>query len=344
MPSNRADDSSSLSRRDVARMLGVGAVATLFGNALSFGQSAPPTTAQSVAGQGDGFYRFKLDGGDLTATLVSDGGFASQPAALFASAPKEELEAILAANFIAPGYLPASVNTLLIRDGDATILVDTGAGANMGAKAGKLIENLAKAGARPDEITHVVITHAHPDHIGGLLDASGRPQFPKARVVIGATEHAFWTGSDPAAAFKSAGSGVPEAMVGGMVAAAQGALKAVADRIDLKKGGETIGNSLKVVDAFGHTPGHIMLDVGTGAGAFRYAADLLHVLPVQLKHPEWKLLFDTDPTAAAATRKKFIDEMVASRVLISGAHLPFPAVGHLSAGPDVRWVPQPWDW
>src|SRR5258708_25454761 len=83
---------------------------------------------------------------------------------------------------------------LLIETGRHIVLVDTGAGESS-RSSGAIQARLEVAGIRPKDVDTVILTHAHPDHIGGAIDLFGRPAFPNARYVLSELEWEFWTGA-----------------------------------------------------------------------------------------------------------------------------------------------------
>src|ERR1700719_4694010 len=93
-------------------------------------------------------------------------------------------------------YIP--VNNFLIRRGGKIILIDAGAGNTMQPTLGKLPENLRAAGIAPSAVTHIVMTHLHPDHANGLVDDAGAPRFPNAEIAVHEIEADFWMGPDGA--------------------------------------------------------------------------------------------------------------------------------------------------
>lgn len=343
MSSDRVESSSNPSnpsRRDVARMIGAGAIASLFGGAIASAQPATTSRpADAASAQGGGFYRTSV--GDVKVTLLSDGGFMMDTAMLFGDVPADELAKAKRETFMPDGPYPGHLNALLVQEGTNTILVDTGYGVGSGPTTGRLRDNLVRAGVQPADVTHVLITHAHPDHVGGLLDAGGKLAFPNARVLVNEVEHAFFTADDVA----MPNSKIPKEMVAGMAAAARKAFDGVKERLELIHPRQKIGGAIMTVEAYGHTPGHLALRFESGNDALLHVADAVHVRPLQFAHPDYQILFDADRAQAMKTRKALLDMAVADRIRIVGAHIAFPAIGFVEKRGDAYgWVPDVWRW
>lgn len=122
---------------------------------------------------------YTLTAGDLTVTAVSD-GLMSAPLSLLSGISREEAEHLQRHSGLASPETIA-IGAYLIRGRGNTVLVDTGTGGANGV-GGELIANLARLGVGPEEIDAILLTHAHPDHIGGLLSAAGTPAYPNAGV------------------------------------------------------------------------------------------------------------------------------------------------------------------
>jgi len=326
---------TTIPRRHALKALGLGAAAV----ALEPRAAAAEEPKKKTNFQGAGFYRFRV--GTMELALVSDGGFTVQPYPTFATnAAKEDAEKELRRRFVSPDAATMHVNMLVIRSGDRVALVDTGAGSFFGPTGGRLAAHLANLGVRPNDVDVVVLTHLHLDHVGGLLDAKGAPVFGNAEVVVADAERAFWGGSPDLSGMK-----VPVDMRNNIAAIAKGALKGAADRIRVVKPGQPLMDGVETVDAAGHTPGHLALNIHSGDDHLLYITDAIHFAPMQLAHPDWQVAFDTDPVRAAKTRRTLLDRAAADRSLVCGAHLPFPALGHLRArGTGFEWEPAIWQW
>ena len=257
--------------------------------------------------------------GDFHVTTLLDGTFAGDEpqktfgmnvdSATFAQASQDA--------FISPDRFQGFFTPTLVQNGTDTILFDTGLG------RGGLADALAQAGVAPEDITHVVLTHMHPDHIGGLSSESG-VSFPNAVYVTGSTEYNFWTG---------AGS---ENRVGQMVASK---VVPLAEKMTFVDPGASIAPGITAVDAFGHTPGHMGYMLESGGRQFFLAADLANHYVWSLAHPDWEVRFDADKTAAAASRRRVLGMLAADRVPMIGYHMPFPGVGFVEAKDSgFRWV------
>jgi glyoxylase-like metal-dependent hydrolase (beta-lactamase superfamily II) len=290
--------------------------------------------------QGAGFFTFGVGGAQVS--VVSDGAFVMQPAQVFPEVPKRELEEAAKAAHLSPDAYPGQVNVLLVRRGNDVILIDTGCGRGYSPTTGFLLPNLARAGVRPSDVTHVILTHAHPDHVGGLRDEQGRPTFGRAKVYVNRDEHDFWTSPDP----RMPGTLAPASMQAQVIKIATAAFAGIRESLELVKPDDTIAGLVKVIDARGHTPGHIALRIGTTAGdSVLHLGDALFVPPLQLKHPEWHALFDADPVLAATARRRLFDLVAEEQMLVCPAHAPFPAVGYIDREADAyRWTPKVWQW
>jgi glyoxylase-like metal-dependent hydrolase (beta-lactamase superfamily II) len=333
---NRSDVTTPISRRDALKWTAASAAA----GALSLQGVAPARAdiAQAAASQqGAGFYKTAV--GDVELIIVSDGGFMfNPPEAIFTgNVGKEAVHQALAEEFILPGDVVSHVNTLLIRTKQDLILVDTGCGSSMGPNAGKLSQNLASAGIKPGDITAVLLTHAHPDHLGGLV---GEDLFPNAERLVSRTEFDFWTADNP----DFGKLALPAEAKAGMARAAAGVLKK--GNWTTFESEQEIRPKVRAVPAPGHTPGHTTLLIdGGGNNQLHYITDAAIHYAINLPHPDYHVAFDRDPVQASQTRRQLLDRAAADKLLVSGAHLPFPAVGHVKKqGEGFAWVPAVWKW
>ena len=215
-------------------------------------------------------------------------------------------------------YIP--VNNFLIRRGDNIILIDAGAGNTMQPTLGKLPDNLRAAGIAPAAVTHIVMTHLHPDHANGLVDDAGAPHYPNARIVVHETEADFWM--QPAAAND------PDRIKGNRARTALN-LKPYLDRIRRVRGSEEYLGFVPVL-APGHTPGHTCwLLAASGGGGFMAFGDVVHLSAIQISHPDAALTYDLDKDQAIRSRKRILDMAATERFAIAGAHVNAPGFGHV---------------
>ncbi len=343
------------SRRDLLRLAGISTAAlaaTAAAPGVALGRLAhtrpvaQPAPRPARAVQGAGFYAAKL--GDAEVAVVSDGWFAFNPPhpTLAANATKEQVDEALREAFVDPDDVRVQVNGLLIRTPRDTVLIDTGTGGAFGGTNGKLVDNLANIGVKPADITAVIITHLHGDHMLGLLNAEGKPNFPNAEHIVHKTEHDFWA----ADTHDFSQSRLPRDMLPGFI---EGAKKVIAGaKFTLLDGEREARPGITLVPSPGHTAGHIAIQVDGGGGGknvLLYMSDTVHHPAIQFPHPEFAVMFDAVPELSIASRKRLFDRAAADRVLLSGAHIPFPSVGHIrrqaaSVGKGFEWVPANWEW
>jgi len=278
-------------------------------------------------------HRFTI--GNFQCFAVSDGTsvYARPAATLFPHAPAAELEQALRAHAIDPhtwSEWRSDYTCLLVDTGDHRLLVDTGMGHHT-PTTGALIPNLRALGFAPADIDTVVLTHGHPDHIGGNLDAEGRLAFPNARFVMWRSEWAHWTTplerppDGPMAQF--------------MHAFALPQLLPLADRIDAIEHETDVVPGVRALAAPGHTPGHMALEIASGADRLLLLSDaILH--PIHVEHPDWSTVYDMLPDQAVVTRRRLLRRAAERRALVAAFHLPFPGIGRIeSTDRGWRWGP-----
>jgi glyoxylase-like metal-dependent hydrolase (beta-lactamase superfamily II) len=285
---------------------------------------------------GNGNYHFEL--GSFKCIIVSDGTFAyPNPAQVFfANAPEEELEQALREHNLDPEQWNEYISPytgLLIDTGRQRVLVDTGAG-GMAPTTGNLIPNLQAEGITPEEIDTVILTHGHPDHIGGTIDDEGKPAFPNARYVMWKEEWEFWT-SEPDLSQLAAAEHIIELLL----TFARNNLPPIKDQIDLVDAETEVVPGIRLIAAPGHTPGHVAVAVSSGGEELLYMSDTaLHFL--HMEQPNWYSVVDIAPEQALASRRRIMEKAVAGKALVHASHFPFPCLGNVAQkGEGWQWQP-----
>lgn len=313
-------------------MAGVGAsvgVGFMAPHLIGTAQAAAP----AASGQVPGVYRTKVGG--IQVTSIFDGGMA-MGAGIVLKPQTSEINRLKKKAFINSDGIPGYLNTFVVNAGGKLVLIDTGA-ADYGPGTGHLLENLKAAGYEPDNIDEVLLTHAHPDHVKGLVNQAGQPVFKKASVRISDTELGFWFDDEKKAA-----------MPGNAAAfdAARTNLNPykLTEQLQTFKAGADLGNGLSSVDLRGHTPGHTGFRISDGRDQLLIWGDIIHMQALQFTHPEWALTYDIDPDQAIKSRRKILDEVSKDRVRIGGMHLSFPGLGHVeNSQSGYALVPQLWE-
>ena len=211
------------------------------------------------------------------------------------------------------GLIHNSLNILLLRGNGVVALVDTG----YARTVPELRAALQEAGVTPEDVTHVILTHAHGDHIGGLLQ-DGKPVFSRAAILFSQQELAHWT--DPALQAET-----PE-NVRGMIASVGAVVRAYGERVSSFTPGTDICAGLpgvQAVDESGHTPGHVGIMARADGKTFLFWSDLLHAFGVQSVWPSVFSSYDMDPEAAARIRAQLLQQARAEGWLVTGSHVPF---------------------
>jgi glyoxylase-like metal-dependent hydrolase (beta-lactamase superfamily II) len=218
------------------------------------------------------------------------------------------------------GSLFIPVNNFLFQRDGATVLIDAGAGNTMQPTLGKLPANLKAAGIDPADVTHIVLTHMHPDHANGLVDAAGGAVYPNAEILVHAQELDFWMTET---------NWVESDAVKRTRARNKLNMKPYLERIRRMHDGEEVLGCVPLL-APGHSPGHTCWRIGAGRDAFIAWGDLVHFSAIQISHPNTAVKYDLDPDLARRSRLRMLDMIAAERVAIAGAHVNAPGFGYLT--------------
>ncbi len=272
--------------------------------------------AQSPVATGPGAKKFRL--GEFEISVLRDGGLAvPNDGSVFAqNATPAAVAKVLGDTGAATDKIRLDIDALLVRMPGHLVLVDTGYGA---AGHGVLRDSLKSAGVSPDDVTDILITHAHPDHVGGLVDPAMAPAFPKATVRMSAQEWAFMNGE----------------------AAAKAIAAAVKPQIKTFEPGRSILPGITPVSLPGHTPGHVGYEIVSQGQSMVDIGDVAHSSIVSLARPEWTIAWDSDKDAGVTTRRHELQRLAASHRLMFAPHFPFPGVGRIEqAGDGFRFRPE----
>ncbi len=298
---------------------------------LSFAFVAAQAGAPQVKTQVPGWYRTMV--GDFEVTALYDGYIDLDPKQLLKFTHAGEIERGMARAFQPGPKVQTSVNAYLVNTGQQLILVDAGSAKLFGPTLGFLVDHIKAAGYDPAQVDLILVTHLHPDHVGGVLSPEGKILFPNAQLMTTAPEAAFWL--DDAQKAKA-----PKEMQGFFdMARASVAPYQAAGKFKTFEPNADIAPGVKAVST-GHTPGHSSYLFESKGQKLLVLGDMIHFGSVQFNRPEVAIAFDTDNKSAIASRKQWFARASKEKILLAGAHLSFPGLGHVRPeGKGYAWVP-----
>jgi glyoxylase-like metal-dependent hydrolase (beta-lactamase superfamily II) len=257
--------------------------------------------------------------GNLRIDTLSDGNLVFPASFAYSLMPADELAPILQRYGKTDPVIRPDCNVTLLRDGTNTVLFDTGSGPAFQPTVGKLTEALDELGVGVDDVTHVVFTHGHPDHLWGIIDDFDDPLFANARHMMGRIEFDYWR--DPETA-----RSIPESRAS-FAAGAKRRLDQLAEQFTFFEDGAEILPGIAATATFGHTPGHMAFEIRAGSDSVMVLGDAVTNADVSFERPDWPYGSDQDTAAAAATRARLFDRLSAEQMRFVGYHLPFPGIG-----------------
>lgn len=283
-------------------------------------------------------YHFNI--GDFKAMVISDGTLSFPVNFFVPNADPEVTAAVLEDRFLPTDEFLAHVNALYVETDQHRVLVDTGAGNTFGPTVGYLLNHLTAAGIEADSIDTVVLTHAHADHIGGILNDDGELVFRNAQYYLSQPEWDFWQAPEVT---------MPNALIDDdtkatLIEVAKARLAAIADRTTLFSLEDEIIPGIQAVPSVGHTPGQVSYLITSDDESLLATGDVFFSDPLNLEYPDWEVVFDTDPQQGIVSRRQLLDAVVADRRMVLVPHMPFPGLGHVrSQGDAYGWEPIVWD-
>jgi len=268
-------------------------------------------------------YSVKKQIGDIELFILKDGQteFGEET---FSGTTSSEINSLLTLNN--RKVIETNFNAFLIKSGVKNILIDAGAGTLFGPAAGNLPKALKEVGIKNDDITDIVATHLHPDHIGGMVSETGESVFKNAQLILTQDEHSFWNNSDN---FKNNLDNQKLPL---------DVLNAYSNSLNLISGDDDIGSGLSAINLPGHTAGHIGVMISSGKEQFVIAGDIIHAQYLQISNPDIGVVFDQDFELARQSRRRILDILATEKIMFSGGHILSPALGYVVyEGANYSW-------
>lgn len=265
------------------------------------GEPAPPNPTQTVAAPAEKpVYRFKIGALDAIALFDGQNPVPNDNKVFGVGMTPQAVAAPLTAAGQPADPIMLEIHPLLVRNGARTMLFDTG----LGGGKGQLMQSLQTAGVDPASITDVMISHGHPDHVGGLV-ADGALAFPNAAIRMSDAEWASIRANPQMADL----------------------VRVITPKVQTFRPGDEAAPGVEAQDTAGHTPGHVAYLIADGQNQLLYTGDLMHHWVLSVEHPDWTVGYDNDPVAGKKARLDQITALRASGAHIYAYHFPFPGLG-----------------
>lgn len=259
------------------------------------------------------FKRFTVGAFEVTTLLAGTTARDNAQGIFGMNVDADTFAAVSEENFIPADTAQFFFTLTLVNTGAELVLFD--AGLNGAATAAAL----EAAGYTADQVDHVVITHMHGDHIGGLTNGDDIT-FANAAYVSGAAENNHWAAAENERY--------------------EDKVRPLVEKFTFIDPGASVTSGITAIDASGHTPGHMGYMIESNGAQLMLFADLANHYVWSLGYPDWEVRFDMDKEAAADARRRVLGMIAADKIPSIGYHMPFPALGYVAPrGDGFQWVP-----
>ena len=312
-----------MSRRGILASAAVAAAFGLHGKKLAL---VGPAHAEAPLEPANGVYKYKV--GSIEVTAVYDGIWRKPHDPTFIkNATVEDTKEALAKAGLSTEFMPIPLTVVVLKIGDKYVMIDSGSGVGQWqANATNLPSNMKAAGIDRGQISTILVSHFHPDHVWGLMEkGTNAAVFPNAELIVSSTEYKWWT--DPGRVEKLPEGRRPAGKRIGDVFPTWKNWKLVEDNAEVAPG-------VRLLAAPGHTPGHSAFLVTSGKDQLMVSNDAMYVPALLAPHPDWQGAYDQDGATAVTTRRKLMDRVIADKMMVCGAHFPFPGRGTFTKDGD----------
>jgi glyoxylase-like metal-dependent hydrolase (beta-lactamase superfamily II) len=312
-----------MSRRGILASAAVAAAFGLHGKKLAL---VGPAHAEAPLEPANGVYKYKV--GSIEVTAVYDGIWRKPHDPTFIkNASVEDTKEALAKAGLTTEFMPIPLTVVVLKIGDKYVMIDSGSGVGQWqANATNLPSNMKAAGIDRGQISTILVSHFHPDHVWGLMEkGTNAAVFPNAELIVNSTEYNWWT--EPGRVEKLPEGRKPAGKRIGDVFPTWKNWKLVGDNAEVAPG-------VRLLGAPGHTPGHSAFLVTSGKDQLMVSNDAMYVPALLAPHPDWQGAYDQDGATAVTTRRKLMDRVIADKMMVCGAHFPFPGRGTFTKDGD----------
>ena len=312
-----------MSRRGILASAAVAAAFGLHGKKLAL---VGPAHAEAPLEPANGVYKYKV--GSIEVTAVYDGIWRKPHDPTFIkNASVEDTKEALAKAGLTTEFMPIPLTVVVLKIGDKYVMIDSGSGVGQWqANATNLPSNMKAAGIDRGQISTILVSHFHPDHVWGLMEkGTNAAVFPNAELIVSSTEYEWWT--EPGRVEKFPEGRKPAGKRIGDVFPTWKNWKLVEDNAEVAPG-------VRLLAAPGHTPGHSAFLVTSGKDQLMVSNDAMYVPALLAPHPDWQGAYDQDGATAVTTRRKLMDRVIADKMMVCGAHFPFPGRGTFTKDAD----------
>ncbi len=281
-----------------------------------------------------GYHHYRV--GDFKVTALLDGYFEMPTNFIQGYDEKAAMESTKQSyRRFTTGSISVPVNAYVIDTGKEKLLLGGGTPTFMGATLGQLPANMAAAGINPDDITNILLTHTHPDHVAALGKQDGSKGFKNAALMLSEAEWNFIHDD----AIRSA---TPKDFQGA-IDYARSALAPYKDSREMFAGEKELFSGIMSSPLPGHTPGHTGYELHSKGEKLFFWGDVVHFSTLQFANPDWKVVFDADAEMARKSRRAIFERAATQKMAIAGAHVDFPGIGYVEKSGDAyRYISAPW--